>query len=152
MRCLQSSVMSTLVLVTAAVMSLSRSSAVVASSSGGFRGSASGGSSSYMSSHGGAVPPPHHGRCEPITIPLCKDIQYNETIMPNLLDHQKQEDAGLEVHQFYPLVKVLITLASRLAKLNDRLCGQPDPVHTLTRINSYDYTLVSARTSPKHLK
>lgn len=48
----------------------------------------------------------HHGRCEPITIPLCKDIQYNETIMPNLLGHQKQDDAGLEVHQFYPLVKV----------------------------------------------
>jgi len=49
---------------------------------------------------------PHHGRCEPITIPLCKDILYNETIMPNLLNHQKQEDAGLEVHQFFPLVKV----------------------------------------------
>ena len=47
-----------------------------------------------------------HGKCEPITIPLCKDIQYNETIMPNLLFHQKQEDAGLEVHQFFPLVKV----------------------------------------------
>ena len=49
---------------------------------------------------------PHHGRCEPITIPMCKDIQYNETIMPNLLNHQKQDDAGLEVHQFFPLVKV----------------------------------------------
>ncbi|KAL8575794.1 Frizzled-1 [Nucella lapillus] len=47
-----------------------------------------------------------HDKCEPITIPLCKDIQYNETIMPNLLLHQKQEDAGLEVHQFFPLVKV----------------------------------------------
>ncbi|XP_076459342.1 frizzled-2-like [Babylonia areolata] len=47
-----------------------------------------------------------HGKCEPITIPLCKDIPYNETIMPNLLLHQKQEDAGLEVHQFFPLVKV----------------------------------------------
>ena len=49
---------------------------------------------------------PHHGKCEPITIPLSKDIQYNTTIMPNLLNHQKQEDAGLEVHQFFPLVKV----------------------------------------------
>jgi len=48
----------------------------------------------------------HHGRCEAIQIPLCKDIQYNETIMPNLLQHTKQEDAGLEVHQFFPLVKV----------------------------------------------
>ena len=47
-----------------------------------------------------------HDKCEPITIPLCKDIQYNQTIMPNLLNHQKQDDAGLEVHQFYPLVKV----------------------------------------------
>lgn len=46
------------------------------------------------------------GRCEPITIPLCKDIEYNETIMPNLLNHQRQDDAGLEVHQFFPLVKV----------------------------------------------
>ena len=47
-----------------------------------------------------------HGRCEPITVPLCKELQYNDTIMPNLLNHQKQEDAGLEVHQFFPLVKV----------------------------------------------
>lgn len=47
-----------------------------------------------------------HGKCEKITIPLCKDIQYNETIMPNLLNHMKQDDAGLEVHQFFPLVKV----------------------------------------------
>lgn len=46
-------------------------------------------------------------RCEPITIPLCIGIdQYNETVMPNQLGHQKQEDAGLEIHQFYPLVKV----------------------------------------------
>ena len=50
------------------------------------------------------------GRCEPITIPLCKDIQYNETIMPNLLNHQKQEDAALEVHQFFPLVKVRLAV------------------------------------------
>ena len=38
---------------------------------------------------------PRHGKCEPITIPLCKDIAYNETIMPNLLNHQKQDDAGM---------------------------------------------------------
>lgn len=37
---------------------------------------------------------------------MCQDIQYNETIMPNILGHQNQEDAGLEVHQFFPLVKV----------------------------------------------
>ncbi|XP_053632050.1 frizzled-7-A [Cherax quadricarinatus] len=49
---------------------------------------------------------PRHDRCEPITIRLCKDIQYNTTIMPNLLNHHTQEEAGMEVHQFFPLVKV----------------------------------------------
>ncbi|KAJ8875245.1 hypothetical protein PR048_023140 [Dryococelus australis] len=66
------------------------------------------------SQHGGGVTVrmsdrdslPHHGRCEPITIPFCMDIQYNQTIFPNLLNHQKQEEAGLLVHQFFPLVKV----------------------------------------------
>lgn len=48
---------------------------------------------------------PHHNMCEPITITLCKDIEYNHTIMPNLVGHERQEDAGLEVHQFFPLVK-----------------------------------------------
>ena len=43
---------------------------------------------------GYSVETPGHGKCEPITIPLCKDIAYNETIMPNLLNHQKQDDAG----------------------------------------------------------
>lgn len=49
---------------------------------------------------------PGHDRCQPITVPFCLDIQYNQTIMPNLLNHQKQDDAGLEVHQYFPLVKV----------------------------------------------
>jgi len=34
------------------------------------------------------------------------DIQYIETIMPNLHNHQKQEDAGLDVHHYFPVVKV----------------------------------------------
>jgi len=46
------------------------------------------------------------GKCEPITIPLCGNITYNMTILPNLLGHTKQEQAGMEVHQFFPLVKV----------------------------------------------
>ena len=33
--------------------------------------------------HGGV--PITHGKCEPITIPLCANIKYNETIVPNLL-------------------------------------------------------------------
>uniref|UniRef100_A0A915C606 Frizzled-5 n=1 Tax=Parascaris univalens TaxID=6257 RepID=A0A915C606_PARUN len=45
-------------------------------------------------------------KCEPITIPLCKGIGYNMTRYPNSYGHEKQEEAGLEVHQFYPLVEV----------------------------------------------
>uniref|UniRef100_A0A8C2ZC23 Frizzled class receptor 7 n=1 Tax=Cyclopterus lumpus TaxID=8103 RepID=A0A8C2ZC23_CYCLU len=52
------------------------------------------------------IPIPDHGLCQLISVPLCMDLVYNQTIMPNLLGHTTQEDAGLEVHQFYPLVKV----------------------------------------------
>lgn len=48
---------------------------------------------------------PVHNMCEPITINLCKDLAYDRTIMPNILGHERQEDAGLEAHQFFPLVK-----------------------------------------------
>ncbi|XP_041799352.1 uncharacterized protein LOC121611050 isoform X1 [Chelmon rostratus] len=44
--------------------------------------------------------------CEPITVPLCKDLPYTETVLPNILGHTSQDGAGLEVHQFAPLVKV----------------------------------------------
>ncbi|OQR67726.1 frizzled-1-like [Tropilaelaps mercedesae] len=46
-----------------------------------------------------------HGRCELITIPLCKDIKYNMTIFPNLLNHQKQDDAATDAHPFVHLIK-----------------------------------------------
>ncbi|OTF79767.1 hypothetical protein BLA29_011996 [Euroglyphus maynei] len=36
-------------------------------------------------------------RCEKITIPMCMDIGYNYTSMPNLLEMETQEEAGLEV-------------------------------------------------------
>lgn len=44
--------------------------------------------------------------CQTITVPLCRDLPYTETVLPNILGHKTQEAAGLEVHQFYPLVKV----------------------------------------------
>ena len=44
--------------------------------------------------------------CEAITITLCKDISYNQTLLPNYFGHTSQEDAGMEIHQFFPLVKV----------------------------------------------
>ncbi|XP_073968393.1 frizzled-2-like [Rhodnius prolixus] len=49
----------------------------------------------------------HSGpRCEEITIPMCRGIGYNLTSMPNELNHDSQEEAGLEVHQFWPLVEI----------------------------------------------
>ena len=44
--------------------------------------------------------------CEPLTIPLCQGLEYNHTIFPNLLNHTSQQEAAVEVHQFFPLVKV----------------------------------------------
>ncbi|CAH2282413.1 frizzled-1 [Pelobates cultripes] len=69
---------------------------------------------------------PDHGYCQPISIPLCTDIAYNQTIMPNLLGHTNQEDAGLEVHQFYPLVKVHCS-----PELKFFLCSMYAPVCTV---------------------
>lgn len=45
-------------------------------------------------------------KCEPITISICMDLPYNTTIMPNMMGHTRQEEAGLEVYQFAPLVKI----------------------------------------------
>lgn len=47
-----------------------------------------------------------NSRCEDITIPMCRGIGYNLTAMPNELNHDTQEEAGLEVHQFWPLVEI----------------------------------------------
>lgn len=69
---------------------------------------------------------PDHGFCQTISIPLCTDIAYNQTIMPNLLGHTNQEDAGLEVHQFYPLVKVQCSV-----DLKFFLCSMYAPVCTV---------------------
>lgn len=52
--------------------------------------------------HNSQVP----GTCQPITVPLCTGLPYNETFLPNPLGQMQQEDIGLEIHQYYPLVKV----------------------------------------------
>lgn len=45
-------------------------------------------------------------RCELITIKLCKDMPYNKTRLPNSLGHTTQYEAGNELHQYYPLIKM----------------------------------------------
>ncbi|KAL6467611.1 hypothetical protein MHYP_G00232880 [Metynnis hypsauchen] len=56
------------------------------------------------SKEGDPLPSPE--KCEPIRIPLCQGLSYSHTMMPNILGHTNQEDAAIEIHQFYPLVKV----------------------------------------------
>lgn len=58
---------------------------------------------------GGGDPLAYHDRCEPIAINLGLNVSYNETIMPNSINHRKQEDAGgcQEAHRHIPVVKTM---------------------------------------------
>uniref|UniRef100_A0A3Q1FQR3 FZ domain-containing protein n=1 Tax=Acanthochromis polyacanthus TaxID=80966 RepID=A0A3Q1FQR3_9TELE len=42
----------------------------------------------------------------PITVPLCQDLMYTETLMPNILGHTTQGEAHLAIQSFQPLVQV----------------------------------------------
>lgn len=66
------------------------------------------------------------GKCQVLTIPLCQNIPYNMTVFPNHFRHKTQEEAGLEVHQFYPLV--LTNCSSYLTLF---LCSLYAPICTI---------------------
>lgn len=74
--------------------------------SGSVGGGVGGINHGLTSSHNDNLMPQPHDRCEPITIPICMHLPYNMTIMPNFFNQARQDEAGLEVHQFAPLVKV----------------------------------------------
>ncbi|KAG6939085.1 frizzled class receptor 8, partial [Chelydra serpentina] len=61
--------------------------------------------------------------CQEITVPLCKGIGYNYTYMPNQFNHDTQDEAGLEVHQFWPLVEIQCS-----ADLRFFLCSMYTPI------------------------
>ncbi|XP_055971593.1 frizzled-10 [Sorex fumeus] len=48
---------------------------------------------------------PGDGKCQPIEIPMCQDIGYNMTRMPNLMAHENQREAAIQLHEFAPLVE-----------------------------------------------
>ncbi|PIK41264.1 frizzled 4 [Apostichopus japonicus] len=48
---------------------------------------------------------PEPQQCIPITINLCKDVGYNVTRMPNLVGHELQRDAELQLKTFSPLIQ-----------------------------------------------
>ncbi|XP_071486103.1 frizzled-5-like [Diadema antillarum] len=62
-------------------------------------------------------------KCEPITVPMCRDVGYNMTYMPNQFNHHTQDEAGLEVHQFWPLVEIKCS-----ADLKFLLCSMYTPI------------------------
>ncbi|XP_026733983.1 frizzled-2 isoform X2 [Trichoplusia ni] len=72
-----------------------------------------------LAAGGGALQP----RCQEITIPMCRGIGYNLTSFPNALDHDTQEEAGLEVHQYWPLVEIKCS-----ADLKFFLCSVYTPI------------------------
>ena len=67
------------------------------------------------------------GRCEALVIPLCSGLQHNMTRYPNILNHRTQEEAALEVHQFFPFVKVGCSsyLAQFLCSIYAPPCKEP---------------------------
>lgn len=94
---------------------------------GGVSGSVGGGGHSSINGggggHSGIGSGNGKGRCEEITIPMCRGIGYNLTAMPNELNHDTQDEAGLEVHQFWPLVEIKCS-----ADLKFFLCSMYAPI------------------------
>ncbi|ELU07504.1 hypothetical protein CAPTEDRAFT_176783 [Capitella teleta] len=74
-----------------------------------------------------------YGRCERITIPMCRDMRYNMTRMPNLIGHTSQKDAEQQIREFIPLVQIR---CSKLVKFF--LCSLYAPMCT----EQVDETLV----------
>ena len=64
--------------------------------------------------------------CEELRVPLCRQAQYNSTLFPNAFNHATQEEAALEVHQFYPLVK-----SNCSSELTTFLCSLYAPICTI---------------------
>lgn len=42
--------------------------------------------------------------CQPIAIDICKGVGYNHTVMPNLLNHDTQQEAQLSLQSYNPLI------------------------------------------------
>ncbi|XP_061923516.1 frizzled-7-like isoform X1 [Entelurus aequoreus] len=66
------------------------------------------------------------GACQPVSIPQCADVPYNQTIMPNLLGHNNQEEAALAMRSFQPLLS-----SGCSAELTFFLCAAYAPVCTV---------------------
>ncbi|XP_031723369.1 uncharacterized protein LOC116394431 isoform X2 [Anarrhichthys ocellatus] len=53
-----------------------------------------------------SVPETPPASCQTITVPVCSDLSYTETVLPNVLGHATQEEAGMALQVFAPLIQV----------------------------------------------
>ncbi|XP_073486600.1 secreted frizzled-related protein 4 isoform X3 [Aquarana catesbeiana] len=68
----------------------------------------------------------HPAPCETVRIPMCKDMPWNITRMPNHLHHSTQENAILAIEQYQELVEINCSPV-----LNFFLCAMYAPICTL---------------------
>lgn len=61
---------------------------------------------------------PPRSRCEDITGPVCQDMPYNKTVLPNMFGHESQEEVEIEMYQFSPLVSAQCSM-----KLHPLMCS-----------------------------
>lgn len=52
--------------------------------------------------------------CEPVTIPMCQGLSYNQTITPNLLGHTSQKEAMVKMSFFNAIVQTVCSADTRL--------------------------------------
>jgi frizzled protein 5/8 len=62
-------------------------------------------------------------KCEKITVPMCRTMPYNQTSMPNQFNHETQQEAASEAHQFWALVEI-----NCAAELRFFLCSMYTPI------------------------
>jgi hypothetical protein len=75
-------------------------------------------------------------KCERITIPMCQDMPYNLTRMPNLMGHKDQSEAAIQVHEFIPLVEIRCSKKFKIFSLFI-ICSD------VYRTDRYTHTIVS---------
>ncbi|XP_063049365.1 frizzled-3-like [Engraulis encrasicolus] len=61
--------------------------------------------------------------CEPIGLRMCQELPYNNTFMPNLLNHYDQQTAALAMEPFHPMVNLACS-----SDLRGFLCALYAPV------------------------
>ncbi|XP_013792953.2 secreted frizzled-related protein 3-like [Limulus polyphemus] len=71
--------------------------------------------------------------CEPVEIPMCLNMPYNMTRMPNLMHHSTQENAMLASEQFEVLVKTKCSpyLPFFLCSLYAPICTMEFPIEVI---------------------